>query len=166
MPRPKTKSELLALSQKNYQDLVDLVGSFSAAELAKDFAGYMNKNPRDVLCHLHEWHLMMLDWYKVGMSGKKPDMPAKGHSWKTTKALNYEIWQKYQDTSLEEAKRLLAESYLKIQNIIEKHSNEELFSKKYYHWTGSTSLASYLISASSSHYDWAYKLIKKARKKL
>ena len=43
--------------------------------------------------------------------------------------------------------------------------DEELFTKKKYHWTGSTSLGSYLVSATSSHYDWALKLIRKSIKK-
>ncbi|HOP45228.1 MAG TPA: ClbS/DfsB family four-helix bundle protein, partial [Flavobacteriales bacterium] len=38
---------------------------------------------------------------------------------------------------------------------------EELFEKKRYRWTGSTSLGAYLVSATSSHYDWALKLIQK-----
>jgi len=109
---------------------------------------------------------MQAQGIKVGMIGNKPDMPAKGYTWKSTKELNYKIWQKYQNTSLAEAKALLADSYQEIQKIINKHSNEELFTKKYFPWTNSTSLAAYLISSSSSHYDWAYKLIAKARKSL
>ena len=34
-----------------------------------------------------------------------------------------------------------------------------------YHWTATTSLGSYLVSATSSHYDWALKLIRKSIKK-
>ncbi|MEL6140134.1 MAG: ClbS/DfsB family four-helix bundle protein, partial [Bacteroidota bacterium] len=34
-----------------------------------------------------------------------------------------------------------------------------------YAWTGTTSLGAYLISSTSSHYDWAYKLIKRCKKK-
>jgi hypothetical protein len=48
--------------------------------------------------------------------------------------------------------------------IIEKHTDEELFTKKKYAWTGTTSLGSYLISATSSHYDWGLKTIKLLRK--
>ena len=43
--------------------------------------------------------------------------------------------------------------------------DDELFEKKRYKWTGSTSLGAYLVSATSSHYDWAFKLIKKCLKK-
>ena len=48
---------------------------------------------------------------------------------------------------------------------IERFSNDELFSKKYFDWTGTTTLGSYCVSATSSHYDWAIKDIKKALKK-
>lgn len=61
-------------------------------------------------------------------------------------------------------KKLLDSSFIAIQNLIETHSDEELFEKKKYQWTGTTSLGAYLISATSSHYDWAYKLIRKAAK--
>jgi len=165
MPRPKTKDELIDLSDKNYQLLNDFVDSFSSEEQLEDFPeGTMNRNIRDVLAHLHHWHLMMLSWYEVGMKGKKPDMPAKGYTWKTTPELNRVIWEKYNNTNLAEVRVLLDKSYKDLQKVITKHSNNELFEKKKYKWTGSTSLGAYLVSATSSHYDWAYKLIKKAKK--
>lgn len=165
MPRPKTKDELLELSQKNYSKLLDFIGELPKNEQEKEFPkGYLNRNIKDVLAHLHHWHLMFLDWYRVGMSGKKPDMPAKGHTWKTLPDLNREIWKRYKDISLEEAKEILETSFDSVQKVIEKYSEEDLFTKKRYKWTGSTSLASYLISTTSSHYDWGYKLIKKCRK--
>ena len=165
MPRPKTKEELLQLSTANYNKLIDFVESFNEAEHNQEFPeGYLNRNSTDVLAHLHHWHLMVLDWYAVGMAGKKPDMPAKGYTWKTVPDLNRIIWKKYKDSNYKAIRRLLNTSYRDIQKLIEKHSDQELFEKKKYHWTGSTSLGAYLISATSSHYDWAYKLIKKASK--
>jgi len=165
MPRPKSKPELLKLSQKNFDKLNNYVNTFSPEEKAAEFTeGTLNRNIRDVLAHLHHWHLMLLDWYKVGMQGEKPDIPAKGHTWKTVPELNKEIREKYRDTPLPEVQQKLNQSHADTQNIIEQHANEELFEKKRYKWTGSTSLAAYLISATSSHYDWAYKLIKRCKK--
>lgn len=166
MPRPRTKDELLKLSQTNYSKLKDLVDSFDSKEQLAEFPkGTMNRNIRDVLAHLHEWHMMLLNWYKVGMTGEKPDMPAKGYSWRSTSELNYSIWKRYRSIGLKKVRELLDQSYQDIQEIILQHSNEELFEKKKYKWTGSTSMGSYLVSATSSHYDWALKLIRKAKKK-
>lgn len=165
MPRPKTKSELLEFGETNYRKLHKFIDDFNKTEQEKEFpAGTMNRNIRDVLGHLHHWHLMMMEWYKIGMTGVKPDMPAKGYTWKTTPDLNRVIWEKYNKISLEEVRGLLDSSYSDLRNIISTHTNEELFEKKRYQWTGTTSLGSYLVSATSSHYDWAFKLIKKAKK--
>ena len=46
------------------------------------------------------------------------------------------------------------------------YSNEELFTKKYFNWTGTTDLGSYFVSTTSSHYDWAIKKIKSHCKKV
>jgi len=162
MSRPKTKQELLEVSQKNCSKLMEYVDALTEREQQAAFPKeYLNRNIHDVLAHLHHWHLMFLDWYSVGMSGKKPDMPAKGYTWKTLPELNREIWKKYKDVNLAEAKEMLQTSFASVRKIIEKHSDEELFTKKKYHWTGSTSLGAYLVSVTSSHYDWAFKLIGK-----
>lgn len=165
MPRPKNKLELQQLSEKNFNKLGDFISDLSPEARVAEFPeGTMNRNIRDVLGHLYHWHLMMLNWYKVGMSGHKPDMPAKGHTWKTTGALNHEIHQQCQTVTLLKIQELLGESHHKVKALIDQHSDEELFEKKRYKWTGSTSLGAYLISATSSHYDWALKLIKRCLK--
>ena len=165
MPKPKSKTELLEASQTNYQRLLTLISNYSTQELERTFPkGTLNRNIRDVIGHLHHWHLLMLGWYEVGMSGEKPDMPAKGYTWKTMPALNKMIWEIYRDTELELVLKKLDDSYARIQKLIHQHSDEELFEKKKYPWTGSTSLGVYFISNTSSHYHWAYQLIKKANR--
>ncbi len=165
MPRPKTKKELLTQSQKNFEKLMGYISSFSGEEKDAEFPeGTMNRNIRDVLAHLHHWHLMVMEWYEVGMAGKKPDIPAKGYTWKTTPVLKRKIWEQYNTVALEKIQQQLAGSHAAMQELAKGHTDEELFEKKRYKWTGTTSLGAYLISATSSHYDWAYKLIRKAKK--
>lgn len=165
MPKPKSKDELLVAGQTNYKKLIELVNSYSEDEIGKEFPkGTLNRNVRDVLAHLYHWHLMMFGWYEEGMKGEKPYMPAKGYTWRTLPDLNKAIREKYKDEELKKIKQLLDKSYVDTQKIITNHSNEELFEKKRYKWTGSTSLGAYLILNTSSHYDWAFKLIKKSMK--
>jgi len=162
MPRPKTKQELLNLSELNFKKLNELIDKLPEVKQNTEFhPGTMNRNIRDVLAHLHEWHLMMERWYTAGMKGEKPAIPAEGYTWKTTPELNRKIWEKYRDQNFEEIRKKFELSHKKIHSIIQKHSDEELFEKKRYKWTGTTSLGAYLISATSSHYDWALKLIKR-----
>lgn len=152
-------------SKGNYEKLLELLDSHTQEELQNEFPqGTLNRNIRDVLAHLHHWHLLMLQWYTVGMSGKKPHMPAKGYTWKTTPDLNRKIWEEYKDMELGAIRNLLHQSHGQVQQIIESHTDEELFQKRRYPWTGSTSLGSYLVSNTTSHYDWALRLIKRQLK--
>ncbi len=165
MARPIDKAELLDLSKKNFDALLRLIESLPEEEQKADFpTGTMNRNIRDVLMHLHHWHLMMEEWYNAGMNGNKPEIPAKGYTWKTTPELNKWIWEKYKSTPLEDAKMSFKSSHDLMTQLIAKHSDEELFEKKRYEWTGTTSLGAYFISSTSSHYDWAIRLIKKVKK--
>lgn len=165
MPRPKTKDELIALAEQNFNNLNDFIASLNQEEKLKDFPeGTLNRNIKDVLFHLHHWHLMLFEWYSIGKTGKKPAMPAPGYTWKTIQALNKKIQKEYSSNSLEEAQSKFNDSHEELMRMIKSHSEQELFEKKKYKWTGSTSMGAYFISASSSHYDWAIKLIKRVKK--
>jgi len=160
MPRPKTKTDLIKASQSNFNQLMALV-----EPLEKNIAALAGTcehwSIKDLLAHLFAWHALFFTWYQEGMSGKKPQMPAPGYTWKSTPDLNAHIYSQHKDTPYEEIINNLYESHNKIMGIIGDHNDEELFTKKYYKWTGSTSLGAYLVSSTSSHYDWAIKLIKK-----
>lgn len=68
-----------------------------------------------------------------------------------------EFWEKHQNTSYEETNTMLCESHKKVIALIESLTDEELFEKKHFPWTGTTNIGSYCISVTSSHYDWAMK---------
>lgn len=165
MSRPNTKLALQQQSQESFQALLDLIRQMPDKQ-QPFVAGMMNRNVRDVCMHLHQWHAMFLDWYTVGMQAGKPLMPAKGYTWRETAQLNKVIWEACQTVDLADAIALLAQSYADVQAIIQSHSDAELFEKRRYAWTGTTSLGAYLVSASCSHYAWAIKIIKKGIKPL
>ena len=165
MAKPQTKNELLSQSEENYDKLLSLIKSLSADKLEGNFPkGTLNRNVKDVIMHLHSWHLLFLTWYKLGMKGEKPEMPASGYTWKTMPDLNKELWKKNKSVELKDGMKLFKASHKKVFKIIQTHSDKELFTKKMYPWTGSTSLGMYLSSNAASHYVWAIKLIKKNTK--
>jgi hypothetical protein len=55
---------------------------------------------------------------------------------------------------------MLEKSHNAAIKLIETFSDEDLFTKKRLSWTGNSTLGSYCISATSSHYDWAIKKLK------
>lgn len=165
MPRPKTKEALIKLSHMNYEKLLTFIDDLPQEKRKAEFpAEFLNRNIRDVLAHLHHWHVLLLSWYEHGMKGKKPEMPAVGYTWRTVPELNREINKKYKDVPLNDIKKSLDTSFKKVQKIIDRHSNDELFEKRKFKWTGTTSLGAYVVSATSSHYEWAVKLLRKCTK--
>ena len=168
MARPTNKKELLELAQINCSKLLEFIDSLpdsiKAGIYKNNELNDRDTTISDVMCHLHEWHVMMKNWYKVGMSGKKPAIPAEDVTWQTLPVLNRRIWEKYRGTELKKAITLFKKSYQDIMALIEKHTDDELFTRKKYGWTGTTSLGAYFISSTSSHYDWGLKTIKPLRK--
>jgi hypothetical protein len=165
MPRPTNKEQLKEATSANYSKLLTFIQDLSDEEIRQNFPSNMlNRNVRDVLAHLYHWHLLFFKWYEKGMKGEKPAIPEEGYSWKTTPDLNHKIRELYSGIPITQIFTLLENSHSKLMKIIDSHSEEELFEKKRFKWTGTTSLAAYAIGAGSSHYDWALKIVKKGLK--
>ena len=161
MPRPKTKEELVLVSKENYENLKLFISKLSEEELQTpfDFSKDQNKkeahwkrdkNLRDVLIHLYEWQQLLLTWVHSNQKGHEIPFLPEHYTWKTYGEMNVAIWKRHQKTSLEEATRLLEQSYREVLELIEVLSDDELFTKGVYKWTGGTSLGSYFVSSTSS----------------
>lgn len=176
MGRPATKSDLLNAAAGNFEKMKVLISSLTEKELSTplDFSGdekkkeahwKRDKNLRDILIHLYEWHQLLLVWVQSNQKGEGRPFIPKPYNWKTYGDMNMEFWKKHQDTSLEEAEALLEASHQEVIKLAETFSNEELFSKGVYPWAGGSTLGSYFVSVTASHYDWAMKKLKAHRKK-
>lgn len=114
-----------------------------------------DKNFRDVIIHLYEWQAMLERWYREGMAGDVPAMPAPGYKWRELKSLNEQIQKTYQDTTLNQALKKLTLSHQRVMNLIELHIDEELMTKKFYKWTKTSNLYTYFAANTVDHYNWA-----------
>ncbi len=167
MGRPTTKQQLMEQSEENFNKLFTLINSMTGKEQEKLFSFEdRDKNIRDVLVHLYEWHQLLLNWIKSNLSGQKSNFLPKPYNWKSYPQMNIEFWNKHQTTLYQDAITLLQTSHAEVMQLIGTFTNEQLFTNKYFSWTGTTSLGSYCVSATSSHYDWAMKKIKKHKKEL
>lgn len=167
MARPTTKQQLIEQSEENFKKLFALINSLTIEEQEKLFSFEdRDKNIRDVLVHLYEWHQLLLNWVKSNLSGQASNFLPELYNWKTYPQMNIEFWNKHQATPYKEAITLLQTSHAEVMQLIDTFTNELLFTNKYFSWTGTTSLGSYCVSATSSHYDWAMKKIKKHKKDL
>ena len=178
MARPTTKKELLDQATMQFEKLQALIASMSEAQQDRDFCFQLtdkdkethwkrDKNLRDVLIHLYEWHQLLLTFVTNNRGRTKviPFLPAP-YNWRNYGELNRDFWEKHQLTGLVEAKRLLQKSHTEALSLIESFSDEELFTKAYFPWSGTTSVGAYCVSATSSHYNWAIKKLKRQIKAL
>jgi hypothetical protein len=171
MPRATTKTDLVIAANEQFGKLWKLIDTMSneqqnatfgceMAAASKESHWSRDKNVRDVLVHLYEWHQLLLKWINSNRNDMaKPFLP-EPYNWKTYPAMNVAFWTKHQNTPLMDAKKMLNESHKDVMALIETFSNDELFTKKTFSWTGVSTLGVYCVSATSSHYEWAIKKMK------
>ncbi len=124
---------------------------------------------KQVLAHLYGWHLLMLEWYRVGLleqpdGSSKPAIPAKGFNWRQTPALNATIDDKYRKLPLANVKRRLKLSHGRVMKVVSELSDKQFSQAGQFAWTGKHAIASYIVPNTVSHYRWAIKKIKKLQR--
>ena len=92
MPRPTTKVDLIEAANKNFETLEALLGSLSDEEKRSDiFPNERDKNVRDVLVHLSEWHRLLIDWINANMNGAAASFLPERFNWRTCPRMNIEF---------------------------------------------------------------------------
>ena len=118
------------------------------------------KSYRDICTHLYEWHAFLERWYREGMDGDIPEMPAPGYKWRNLDKLNNQISKQYEQITFSHAIKKLTFSHQRVMKLIYNHSDEEIFTKNYYKWTKTSHLYSYFAANTLNHYRWALKKCK------
>ncbi len=175
MVRATTKIDLLKNAVTNYDNLNKLIGNmteaekntpfdFSEDEKKKEAHWQRDKNIRDIYIHLYEWHQLVLNWVQTNLDGTSTPFLPKPYNWRTYGKMNVEFWKKHQETTLESSRQIFIKSHKEILDLSEQFTNEELFTKDIFDWVGGSTLGSYFVSATSSHYEWAIKKLKAHKK--
>jgi hypothetical protein len=118
----------------------------------------------DLIAHLAEWQQMFLSWYREGLQGRLPQMPAPGYKWSQTPLLNRAIWQKHRERALQDATSDFESGYHSILELVNELSERRLLAPGYFSWTGKNPLTTYLGANTASHYRFAIKVIRRWRR--
>ncbi|HNZ25936.1 MAG TPA: ClbS/DfsB family four-helix bundle protein [Spirochaetota bacterium] len=175
MGRATSKTDLLNTAQINFKKLNEFIASMSEKELNTpfDFSADVkkkeahwsrDKNARDILIHLYEWHQLILHWVSANMNGEARPFLPEPYNWKTYGDMNVEFWKKHQNASLKDADKMYRKSHEDVIKLAETFSDTELFTKDIFPWVGGSTLGSYFVSTTASHYDWAMKKLKAHQK--
>ncbi len=163
MPRPASKQQLITAMKTEHDALEKALEALSKEQITA-----VNRatkwSIKDVLAHLTEWEQMCLSWYKAGVRGKTPAVPAEGFNWAQLPALNKRIYEKHHGRSREEILKRFRAAYRQILKTVQSIREEVIFTPGRFAWTNKHSIAPYFIGSTSSHYIWARKEIRKCLK--
>lgn len=159
MSRFKTKQQLVDDIVKERKLLEGLLESIPDSKKTKEVTDGMSV--KDFLAHRTEWGIMMTRWYEEAKAGKTPSVPSEKFKWNQLKELNADIAERYKDKSLDDISKQFNKVHDNLFKLVEKMEENELLEKKVYSFTGSSDLATYINSATASHYRSARRHIQK-----
>lgn len=164
MPRPTNKTDLQTLMQKEHAALEKQIEVLTDEQKECVSMSIESWAFKDVLAHVTAWEQMVLGWYHAGLRGEVPPMPAKGFNWRQIPELNGKIYEVHRERPYPEIKADFDASYLEIKETIESIDNDVMFKPEQFAWTNKNNMGTYFVSATSSHYTWARKEIRKLLK--
>jgi hypothetical protein len=155
-----THAELIAGNDAEFARFTELVDGLPESRLTEEFTGDgRDRNVRDVVAHLHAWHILLERWYSDGTAGGTPAIPAEGYTWRELAALNEELRLQWQDTPLAPLLTLLRASHESLQAMVAVHSDAELADPAAYPWTQGAALGEYAWECGGAHYAWGRRTI-------
>lgn len=169
MPQPQDKNALIAAVNDSFAALKDLVRQTDMAVLESSFVPTDSKskcttfaqgdNLRDLLMHAYEWQRLQSDFVSNIRKGTPKDFIPEPYrkNYKEMDAVNFE---KDKSVPLDQALALLDKSHGEMVALIESFSESELFEKKVFKVTYTTTMAAYFLSVTVSPYTQTLKRLK------
>ena len=170
MPKPTNKKELISAMQDGYTKLMEQINKLSPETAAAPFSFTTDPKKcgvrwvndrclRDLLTHLYEWQVLMRVYVQNIREGHQRDYLPDEYR-KNYHEMDKMLVEKHQGTSLDEAKKLLAQTHQEMLDLAESFDDEQLFSRGIFKCTYTTTMAAYFESVTTSPYSQAVKLLK------
>lgn len=157
MPAATNKTDLLAVTEKEFGKLLSLLDSVpaNAAMIKVD-----ETSIKDVIAHRAHWIDLFLGWYRDGRDGKDVSFPAKGYKWNELARYNSALRISQTDVSWQQAGLALQEAHKRLTEFLEFTSNDALYGGPmkgaHNNWTAGR----WAEAAGPSHYRSAAKYIR------
>lgn len=169
MAQPTNKQSLIDLAQEGYTQLMQALSNAGTPALETAFIPKESKakcttfaqgeNMRDVLTHIYEWQRLQAAFVANIRKDEPKDFIPDPYR-KNYKEMDEVNRLKHQTTSIQQAIALLQESHPEMISLIESFTEEELFGKKVFKVTYTTTMAAYFASVTTSPYSQALKRLK------
>lgn len=169
MAKPTDKASLVEALQEGFLQLMDVLKTADHAKLEADFLRQdknekcttfsQGENVRDLLTHIYEWQRLQVSFVDNIRKGTPRDFIQEPYR-KNYKEMDEVNRLKHQKTSLDQAIIMLEKSHAEIISLIDTFTDEELFGKKVFRVTYTTTMAAYFVSVAVSPYSQSLKRIK------
>ncbi len=160
MLRPKTKDELIKMSQEGFRIIQQMIEELPARERVKTYhTKERDKNLRDILFHLHAWHRLLLKWFQIDAEGGHPVLPELGYTWDHLDELNREFWLEGQQHPFMDALELFENSHHTCMEFIQSLSEEAILTPHAFKFSKNPVMG-LLDGCMADHYHWAIEQIK------
>lgn len=170
MAKPTHQAELITAMQDGYAKLYEQIDKLSAETAVAPFnfatdskkCGVRWVNDRclrDILTHLYEWQVLMREFVKNIREGHQRDYLPDEYR-KNYHEMDKMLVEKHQNTSLDEAKTLLAQTHQEMLGLVKSFDDNQLFSRGVFKCTYTTTMAAYFESVTTSPYSQATKILK------
>lgn len=161
MPAATNRADLHAVTVKEFDKLNKLLSSLSNAQVHFTYDGTTIK---DVIAHRAHWTALFFGWYDDGQDDKPVYFPAKGYNWGDLKRYNTELKTAQADLTWDTVQQMLHDSYQKLINFIDKHSDEDLYCGPMKGANNTWTTGRWAEAAGASHYRSAAKYVRAAIK--
>lgn len=168
MPQANNKQDLKVFAIEGYTALLDTITQASISALETNFIPKENskcctfeqgENLRDLLVHIYEWQMLQIAFVNNIRQGCPKDFIPEPYR-KNYKEMDQANWEKHRSTSLQQAMELLQQSHNEVIALIDTFSEDELFGKKVFKVTYTTTMAAYFSSVTITPYAQSLKRLK------
>ena len=159
---PKNRKHLNELIEKNFDNLMSELKNLENNQF--DLKCDENFTIRDIIAIRIWWSESVVKWIEKGKLGKHFDLPAKGYNWRETPALNQSIAEKSKKIRPFTLIKRLQKNKDNLTLTIESLSQKELEKVGVFLWAGKWPLMRWISMSSSTQFQSARKMIRKAVK--
>jgi hypothetical protein len=160
-----SKQELTAAIRAEYESLQRLLGAIPRSRYHEADVWGDGWTIHDLVAHLTAWQQLFFAWYRDGLAGLTPAMPAAGYKWNETPRLNRDIWLQHRDRPLTAVLAQFEQSHSEVLELVDALSPDALLRPGHFAWTGPHPLTTYLGPNTVSHYRFASKVLKRWQKR-
>ncbi len=161
MPAATNKSDLIAVTQKEYDKLQKLIAPLDEAVAMHKIDDVSIK---DIIGHRAHWISLFLGWYHDGQAGKEVHFPAPSYKWNELPRYNAALRETQADMSWDDACDLLARNTNKLLDFMETRDDAALYGRPMKGANNNWTTGRWAEAAGASHFRSAAKYIRKAIK--